>query len=57
MSETVEYLTKLESLMEATGLDNEMEAADYVLLHYNAFTPDFVDFCERYVKGEYSNGF
>lgn len=52
-----EYLTKLEELAKECGLDNEIQAADYVLLHYGAFQQDFVKFCESYLQGEQFYGF
>jgi hypothetical protein len=44
-----QYLDQLYALREECGLNTEDEAADYVLLHYNAFEPGFVAFCERFL--------
>lgn len=42
------FKVRLENLQKETGLETIYEAAEYVLLNYNAFEKDFISFCESY---------
>lgn len=41
---------RLLDLQEACGLDTILDTADYVLMHYNAFDPEFVAYCQKVLE-------